>query len=334
MMRKTSISCCLLVAACDVLKPPANVDATSSNILPPGSDLPSVATNPELVTQITLNQGLSAAALAASGGVVKRTPGKAAGAPVLYWNFGTTPIEAPFAVAAPLYILATQDASGNFTPVDTHPYLLDTIPGDVRYSPIRRVVYVPVTDRYHGELLPTLAALSDALALGLVGEPVPAGTWEDLPVVAPGVMLEVSAGVAMPAMEVFAHGYRVDAFELGTSLGRFSLVRNTIPQGQASTLFSGVATGVPPTLPNTPDPQVVFQLAVPTTASSPYSPVTTEVDVRLATGIAPSAILQDSDLFTRGPTGAISAYRTDNVASFAITLTVTNKQFQFADGAP
>src|SRR5262249_17222668 len=154
----------VLLASCNVLKPRVPDDATGSmNVLPAGTDVPSIADNPELVSQIKLNQGLSAATLAMTGGVVTRSTGKANGPPVWFWSFGTAPIESGSAVAAPLYILATDNGNGSFTPIASHPYLIDTIPGDVRYSPIRRVVYVPVTDAYNGQVLPTMAALGDAL---------------------------------------------------------------------------------------------------------------------------------------------------------------------------
>jgi hypothetical protein len=331
------VVCCALVAC--RLDPRVPDDAlTSTAILPAGSTVPSIGDNAELLAQIQLNDGLSDAALAASGGVVTRSTGKAAGAPVMYWNFGAVPIESGFAVAAPAYVLAHDNGDGTFTPLDTHPYLLDTICGDVRYSPIRRVIYVPVTSAYAGQLLPTMTALADARTLGLVGEAVPAGTWINLPVVLPGTKLEVSAGVTAPTKQVFARGYRVDVFELGTSLGQQPLRNGLVPTGQASSLLSGVATGVPPSLPVAPDAQPVFQFAIPAGPPMPnapnYSPIAAEVDVRLATGVDPTMVMADGDLFKRNAAGAISGYYVDKVASFTVTTTVTDRQVQYVDGAP
>src|SRR5262249_8191794 len=152
------------------------------------------------------------------------------------------------------------------------------------------------------------------------------GTWVNMPVVLPNTKLEVSTGVTAPTKLVFARGYQVDVFELGTSLGQQPLRANLVPTGQASSLLSGVPTGVPPSLPIAPDAQPVFQFAIPAAGPMPgapnYSPVTTEVDVRLATGVDPTMISADSDLFKRGVTGAISSYYTDHVASFTVTTTV------------
>lgn len=327
-----------LLAACRLGPQVPDEPETSVNLLPPGAIVPSISDNYELLTQIQLNDGLADAALAAAGGVVTRTPGKAGGVPVMYWNFGAAPIESGFAVSAPEYVLAHDNGDGTFTPLADQLPLIDTICGDVRYSPIRRIIYVPVTSAYEGQLVTTMAALSDAIDLGLVGAPVPAGTWIDMPVVMPGTKLEVSA-TAPPAetKQVYAHGYLVDVFELGASLGAQPLRNGLVTIGQASSLLSGVASGTPPTLPVSADAQVVFQFAIPTAPPSGapnYTPLTTEVDVRLAAGVAPTAITGDADLFKRSMTGAISAYYTDTVASFTVTTTVTNKQIQFADGAP
>jgi hypothetical protein len=214
--------------------------------------------------------------------------------------------------------------------------LIDSIPGDAGYTAIRRVIYVPVTPTYAGELLTSTAALQEAIELGLVGEPVPAGTWRNMPVVAAGTKLEVSATLpAVPATEVYARGYRVDLFPLGGALG-IQPLRNNVPLGaQESRLLSGVATGVPPVLSTALDAQPVFQLGIPAappTTTPNYSPIVTELDVRLATAIAPATILSDARLFTRATSRSISGYLTDNVASFAITTTVSNKQIQFVDG--
>ncbi len=325
--------------------PPVPDAPGSVNILPAGTVVPSVATNPELIDQIKINEGLNFTTVMSNGGVIARSTGKAAGASVKFWNFGPTALEANgIPVLANMYVFGTLDASNVFTPLATHPPLLDTICGDVRYSAIRRVINVPVTAKYAGEVMPTLAALSDAIALGLVDTPVPAGTWVNLPVVLPGFKLEVGDPTLSPPIattEVYAHGYLVDVFELGTSVfGRQPLKANSffpVPVGQASSLLSGVATGSPPVQSTTPDPQPVFQFGIPTAAptSSPnYSPIATTVTVQLASGVAPSAIQGDGDMFVRNAGGSITGYYTTNVASFTVTTTTSNMQLQFMDGAP
>lgn len=317
--------------------PDAATDAVpgSKYVLPAGTSVPPIADAPELASQIRIFDGLSDSALAAAGGVLVRQSGKANGATVKFWSFGAARIVDGFVSSSPLYVLADPDGAGGFTP-RAHPFLLDSIPGDPGYSAIRRVIYVPVTPKYAGEILTSTAALEEALALGLVSEPVPAGTVRNMPVVAAGTKLEVSATLpAVAATEVYARGYRVELFPLGGALG-IQPLRNGSPLGaQESRLLSGVTSGSPPVLPTGLDAQPVFQLgipAVPPTTTPNYSPIVTEIDVRLATGIAPAAVLGDAQLFTRGSNGSISGYLTDNVATFTITATVSNKQIQFVDG--
>ena len=304
-------------------------------VLPAGSTVPPITDNAELVSQIKIFDGLSDAALMTSGGVVTRSTGKAAGVTVLYWNFGATPVVDGFVVSAPVYVLADDDGSGNLTTRTDHPWLLDAIPGDPRYSAMRRITYVPVTAAYTGQVLPSIEALDEALTLGLVGEPKPAGTWRNLPVVPPGTKLELSTTVApMDSTKVYARGYVVDTLPLAIPQ---PLSAGRIPLGQESRVLSGVATGTPPVLPTALDAQPVFQYGIPAappTTTFNYTPVVTELDVRLANAVAPAAINNDTQLFARSATGAITGYYTDNVASFTVTTTVSNKQVQFMDGAP
>ncbi len=310
------------------------------HVLPAGSTVPGIDTNAELLIQIRINDGLNDAALTASGGVVTRGTGKSGGATVRFWNFGPAPIESGISVVAPLYVFGTVDeTTGAFTPLPDHPPMIDTVPGDTRYSPLRRVTNVPVTSLYAGELITSLPALSEAVERGLVGDPVPDGTWVNMPVVLPGTKLEVAAAPEppLPAKQVYGRGYIVDVFELGTSLGRQPFKFGFVPQGQASGLQTGVPTGSPPTLSTAIDSQLVFQFAIPTAppgASLNYTPLATDVTVRLADNVAPSAITNDTEMFKRSSAGAITAFFTDTVKTFTIGTTVTNLQLQFTEGLP
>lgn len=345
----------MLGAGCDSLHPlvdddrydaapTGDVDAAPPSdgghrfVLPPGSAVPSIADNAELVIQIRLNDGLSDNALAMNGGVLTRSTGKAAGATVMYWNFGAVPMAGNFAVTAPLYVLVDSDGADGWIPRADHPPIIDTIPGDVFYSPIRRIIYVPVTAAYAGEVITSFDALTEALDLGLVAEPVPAGTWRNMPVVPPDTKLEVG-GVEPPVLptEVYGRGFRVTLFPLGGDRGTQPLRNGSMPVGQESRLYSGVPTGTPPTLPASADAQPLFQYGIPAappTTSFNYTPLVTELDVRLANGVAPSTIMGDPQLFARSGSGGISGYYVDTVASYVVTTNVTNKPLQFQEGQP
>jgi hypothetical protein len=307
-------------------------------VLPPGAVVPPVANDAELTSQIRIFDGLSDSALAMNGGVVTRSTGKAGGQTVRFWTFGGAKIIDGFVASSPLYVLADPDGAGGFIPRAGHPWLIDSIPGDPVYTAIRRVIYVPTTASYQGEVLASTAALAEAIDLGLVGEPVPAGTWRNMPVVPTGTRLEVSTVLPpVPATEVYGRGHRVELFPLGGALG-IQPLRNGSPIGaQEVRLLSGVASGTPPALPTTLDAQPVFQLGIPAappTTTPNYSPIVTQLDVRLANGVAPAAVTSDAQLFVRSATGSINAYLTDTVASYTVTTTVSNKQIQFVDGEP
>ena len=309
-------------------------------VLPPDAVVPSTADSLELQTQIQFNDGLVDATLAANNGVIVRGTGKSAGATVRFWHFGPFVIDS-FSVLAPAYIFGTVDTAGVFTPLPDHLPMLDTLPGDLRYSAIRRVVNVPVTDTYAGEKITSLDALTEAIELGLVGDPTPDGTWVNLPIVPPGTKLEVGPATAtIPAKKVYARGVLADAFELGTLVGRQPLRLGIVDVRQASYLLTGVPTGTPPILSTTPDAQPVFQPTIPTVPPVQvppmpnYSPLCQDVTVELASGVAPTAITSDTDLFRRASNGSINGYRTDNVADFAIGTVVNNLQIQFVEGQP
>lgn len=337
------------LGACDLLGPRVSdvpldgqpgVDPDGSytgpkQVLPPGTPVPSISENAELLAQIQVYDGLSDRALEMSGGVVTRSTGKAGGATVMYWNFGPALVVDNFVNSAPIYVLADDDGAGNFTPRTDHPPLIDSIPGDPRYAAFRRITYLPVRPSYAGQRITSIDALNEAIELGLVGEPVPAGTWQNMPVVPPGTTLEL--GGAAPPMEstkVYARGYVVDILPMGYVQ---PLSNGRVPLGQEIRLLSGVATGSPPTLPTSADPQPVFQYGIPAgppTTASNYTPVAVQVDVRLASGVEPAAITTDAQLFRRSATGTITGYYPDVVASYVVTDSVTNKQIQFAEGSP
>jgi hypothetical protein len=348
MMKYTFIL--IALAGCDLLKPrvgdetidapPSTVDAAldappggARFVLPAGAVVPSVAENAELLSQIKIFDGLNDNALAMAGGVVVRSAGKAAGAPIMYWSFGSVPLADNYIVSAPVYILANDDGAGNLTPRAGHPWLIDSIPGDARYSAMRRMIYVPVTNKYDNEVLTSIDALNEAIELGLVGEPKPIGTWRNMPVVPPGTKLELG-GTAMPieATKVYGRGFAIDLFPLALPQ---PLSSGRIPMGQELRLLSGVPSGAPPVLTTTLDPQPVFQYgipALPPTTTFNYTPVVTEIDVRLANGVDPTAITSDAQLFKRGMTGAVTGYYPDTLASYVVTTMVSNKQIQFAEG--
>lgn len=310
----TGTSGCLLDPLVD------DAPTTSLNVLPPGSIAPRIETDPELVHQIVVHDGLDDTALADAGGVIPRKPGTANGVAINYWSFGPTP-----KIGAAMYVFV--DATG--APIDHLP-LYDGVPGDRGYSAIRRIQHVTVTSAYRGELIPTVAALADAIELGLVEEPVPAGTWVDSPIVPPETTLEVSATAPPVApREVLADGYRVDAFVFGGDRGVQPLKSGQVPVVQASQLRAAGSLKLldPP----------VFQLGVPDAAPTDvynWSPVVVLLEVQLVPGVViADEIHGDGDLFVRSMTGSITALK-PIVTSYLTTENVRNWPIQFVEGQP
>jgi hypothetical protein len=115
------------------------------------------------------------------------------------------------------------------------------------------------------------------------------------------------------------------------------LANNRVPMGQEIRLFSGVATGTPPSLPTSADSMSLFQFGIPAgppTTSYNYTPAATQVEVRLANGVDPASITNDTQLFKRSGSGSVSGYYPDTVATYVVTDSVSNKQIQFAEGSP
>lgn len=295
----------------------------SVHILPPGSEVPGIDENEELLAQVRINDGLDDGKLEEADGVVPRIAGWANGVEISYWSFGSTS-----RVGAMAYVLV-EDASHAFVPID-HPWLLDSIPGDPVYGPIRRIQHVVVTDEYDGELLTTVRALEDAIELGLVEEPVPAGTWVNAPIVAPGTRLDVGEAVA-PAepLEAYANGYRVPMFQFGGERGVQPLRSGQPPVGQAATVRESGSVQF--------EKEPVFQWGVPAEVpieAHNYTPLATIVEVQLAEGvIAAEQVHGDADLFTRSSNGQISGVSA-LVESFVVTETIRNWPMQFTEGEP
>ena len=333
----------------DAARPPdAPPDAPSGFkfLLPAGTDVPSIGTDAALLFQIKENDNIGDSVT-----TLPRSNGKAGGVAVKFWNFGPTPVETNIGpgstvflpVMATLYVIGRIDSNNVFQPIPEHPRLIDTIPGDPRYSAIRRVINVPVKPTYKGELITSVAALTEAIELDLVEDPVPDGTWVNIPVVLPTQLIEVMTGVTAMPTQVYGRGFKVDVFELGTSLGRQPLRAGFPPHplGQASSLFSGVGPIKPTTPDNVGGPVFQFgpQTAPPTAFS--YTPITQDISVRLANGVAPAAVTGDiPDLYTRGTlagsppgSGAITGYNSANVESFTVNVVFNNLQIQYTDGS-
>jgi hypothetical protein len=307
----------------------------SAHLLPAGATVPYASDSPELKNQITLNDGIDDKALAMNGDVILRADGLSNGMPVKYWSFGAS-TRAP----SPIYKFFARTDTGALTPI-VHPPLVDALPGDPGYSGVHSIVNVVVTADYHGELITTSEALADAIELGLIEVPAPAGKFVASPIVlltAPdtvGPSLQVGenpAGhvVAHPE-EIYGRGYRAGAFELGGAAG--------IQPGAFILPASEVSFLRPPDGPVYDPSRPIFQATIPAAPPADgakvasYTPLSIVIDVDLKTPADFDNVKSDTDLFVR-TAGAISGVKTDKVAQFQVTPSILLLPLQFQDGVP
>lgn len=303
----------------------------SANVLPKDAVIPGVASNQDLMNQIVLNDRLSTTALTKNNNVIVRYTGMTAsaagdGVAVKFWAFGDAD-RAP----APIYVFGRGDPmSPSFAPLTEHPPLVEVVPGDPDYEPIHTIFNVKVTDKYDGQKITTLGALSDAIDLGLVEAPVAIKVFVNRPIVRPQLRLEVAPGASAAPTPVYAHGYLVDSFPLGGALGRQPTPSGLLPTSQVSFLREAGKPSYDPAHP-------IFQATIPTAppgANPNYTPLSQVIHVDLAAGVKATDIHKDGDLFTRSTDGDIVSADLFKVAQFTVTNQLTDLQLQFAEGAP
>jgi hypothetical protein len=293
----------------------------SAHLLPRGAMVPLASSNAELMSQISLNDGIDDQVLIASGGVIPRLTGMSNRMPVRYWSFGP----ASFA-PSPLYKFYAVDG---VAPLG-HPSLVDALPGDPAYSGVHSLIKVVVTDKYDGQVIASSEALADAIHLGLVEDPEPTSTFVTSPIVLPETRLSVSDSDAASPEVVYGRGYAAGMFELGGDAG-VQPGGSLLPVSQVS--FLRVAHGASYDMAE-PIFQATIQMAPPPmgTKIAKYTPLCAVLDVDLVAGTT-AGITQDSDLFNRNAAGAIMS-TTSVVAQFQATPTILLYPLQFKDGAP
>lgn len=192
-----------LVALSGCLDPLVDDDVPPRGlVLPAGAEVPDAHDDPQIDAQIADYDGVDAE--------VPLLAGFSGGAPVSYWDFGPAP-----EFAAPIFVLVRKD--GDDITFVSHNTVIDSIPGDPGYSPYWAVWLVEVTDRYDGEILPSLAAIQEAEELGLVLPPVQQQFSVNCPAVAKGVTLEVGNGqpALPPPSRFYWNGKTVRYYDFG-----------------------------------------------------------------------------------------------------------------------
>jgi hypothetical protein len=197
------LSIALLCSAC---LDRSNTEAVgySSFVLESNVEVRALERNMDAKTKLDLNDGLNAS-----------TPlhtGYANGKEVRYWDLGTS-----LATAEPIWIFLRH--LGEASEVVEHPPLIDSIPGDTVYSPIRIIFEVYVTPKWANQKFPSLRALDDGVELGLLEEPMQKDQFTNCVVTLKDNTVDGPDGKKFLPTEVYYRGKSVYQFCIGDLVG-------------------------------------------------------------------------------------------------------------------
>jgi hypothetical protein len=301
-------------------------------ILPPMSMPPLATDDVTTLRKIDVNDGV------AKPGIMPKV-GWAAGEQLMYWDFGAGKSRATVA-----YVIAT--CNGGPPAPTEHPVIVDSIPGDSDYSPYRALLFACTTDKYNGEILPSVDAFNDAIDLGLITDPTGSNAtyWVDQP---------ITTGIDVPLVGGLPTQSRL-AFYRGTTVSY-----QTMEPQEGPNMFDGampVLTGNVYEIlkPGSMAPvKVIFSQPgrLPDGGRNPqYTPAWIQVTVTLkAPSVTPpndmaalaaaydtilAGLTKESDLVTVGMNNALTVANTSIIQSAVATTNRVNRPFVFAPGAP
>lgn len=188
----------------------------SSYVLPSTAVIPELEADEAAAKKLALNASL--------GSFIPLRTGYFDGKEVKYWDFG----ELPSIALKPMYIFRyhTEGDDGSLTQDHTHPYLIDSIPGDAAYTPLRQIFVVDFNPRlYHGERITSIRALEDAVDMGLVSSPTPEDFFANCLVAPSGVQMQTTEDgqMALP-QSAYYRGKVVRQFCVGDLYSRVGAI--------------------------------------------------------------------------------------------------------------
>lgn len=284
----------------------------SRNLLPADAEIGSANDDPAISRKVDMNDGIS-------NGSAPLKPAYAVGVQVKYWDLGVGR-----GTGTPAYKLAHCD--GEQVPVNMvdHPVLFDSVPGDADYTQFWAISFVCVTDKYAGQRITNLLALSDAYELGLALEPKEPLAWVHMPVVQDGVAL-AEAGPDVAMRDAYARSLRFTMVDFGEQ-GNVdaSIVTNgkSITTGYVYEIARQGSTKVE---------RVVFGSAgfnPDGTRSPKYAGAWTLVTVSITADADIEMFKQESDIATINMDRTLTKAN-DKITSLTTTMTRTSREVQF-----
>jgi hypothetical protein len=219
-------ACWVVVSASACLDGPSETALYSSYILPAGADVPKLEDDLGAAAKLRANAGL--------GSMIVLRSAFVAGHNVQYWDFGQlTTIS-----VKPMWVFRRRNALGTGDPQEIgHPDLIDSIPGDTPYTPLRQIFVVFVTDLYRNERVTSLRALDDAVELGIMEAPQAADYFVNCIVAPSTVQLQTSDdGTSMGPQSAYYRGKLVKQFCPGglvAKVGAFAFKDGSFMPGNA-----------------------------------------------------------------------------------------------------
>jgi hypothetical protein len=264
--------------------------------LPADADIPNVEEDEVLAKRIANDDAVDA--------VVALHTGYLAGAEVQYWDLGTAS-----AAAEPIWIFRKHGADGEAEAID-HPDLIDSVPGDMGYSPFRVPYLVYVTAAYDGERITSVPALEDAIEIGLLEEPQAMKTAVNWPVVAADTELELGGGEGpLLPVPVYYRGHVATQLNLDAIHDGLPLQRGSVPtanaylprrQNEADALEEATWQADLDGDGDTLDSNVVFSVGP---GDDGYSPLWTQIDVIVSPLYAWGELRDEAQLFMHTDAG-------------------------------
>jgi hypothetical protein len=201
----------------------------SSFVLPADAVIPELEADEAAGKKLSLNAGL--------GSFIPLRTGYFSDREVKYWDFG----ELDSISLEPMYIfryLKEEGKNDEFYPDETHPNLIDAIPGDDAYTPLKQiyVVYLDIKT-YRGERITSIRALEDAIDMGLVSAPTRSDWFTNCLVVPGSVLMQITDDGQTEGPDIaYYRGKVVKQFcpgDLFTTVGAIGLTDNRFKPGNA-----------------------------------------------------------------------------------------------------
>lgn len=223
--RLASGVCWMLCGGC--LEASFDPNLYSSYVLPAGTHVPRLEDDPAAAKKLDANDGL--------GTTIPLHSSYAQNEEKQYWDLGTLTAT----TLRPMFIFLRPGPGPNDPPEDVgHPNLIDSIPGDSAYSPLRQVYVVYVTQSYNGEQMTSVRAVEDAAEIGIVSSPIPMIYFVNCAVTLSNVQMQTETNGlnSMSPEDAYYRGKIVKQFCFGglvQKVGAIMLKDNSFTPGNA-----------------------------------------------------------------------------------------------------